>query len=63
MNRYFEFFYEHKTRCKIAYVISLIVIFICCFIMMSYVQEEVKLAAQIICWINLFNIKALEVIS
>lgn len=42
MSKYFEFFYEHKTRCKIAYVISLIVIFICCFIMMSYVQEEIK---------------------
>ena len=63
MNKYFEFFYEHKTRCKIAYTISLIVIFICCFIMMSYVREEIKWASQIICWINLFNIEALEAIS
>ena len=63
MSKYFEFFYEHKTRCKIAYALSLIVIFICCFIMMSYVQEEIKWASQIICLINLFNIEALEAIS
>ena len=63
MNKYFEFFYEHKIRCRIAYAISLIVIFICCFIMMSYVQEEIKWASQIICFISMFNIEALEAIS
>ena len=63
MNKYFEFFYEHKTRCKIAYALSLIVIFICCFIMMSYVQEEIKWAYKIICFISMFNIEALEAIS
>lgn len=63
MSKYFEFFYEHKTRCKIAYALSLIVIFICCFIMMSYVQEEIKWVYQIVCFISLFNIEALEAIS
>ena len=63
MNKYFEFFYEHKTRCKIAYALNLIVIFICCFIMLSYVQEEVKWVSQIVCFISLFNIEALEAIS
>lgn len=63
MNKYFEFFYEHKTRCKVAYTISLIVIFICCFVMMSYVQEEIKWASLIICFISMFNIEALDAIS